>query len=176
MKVSSAIVLCLGFLVASCSAACNCKPTDQACLDKCVIAANSCIVKCENQGNSCQEACITSNWPSAMPKAHKDVLAPSSDAAATGTASSISGTMSATASISASVSTYPSTLSGGSTVMITSTMSSKPSSSLAGGRSTGSTVPKNNIDNTNASASNKQAIFGWSFAIAGVAGVASWMV
>ncbi|CEP10007.1 hypothetical protein [Parasitella parasitica] len=168
MKFSSVIVLGLGFLVASCSAACNCKATDQACLDKCVIAANSCIVKCENQGNACQEACITSNWPSAMPKAHKDVLASSSDATATGTATSMSGTMSATASLSASVSTYPSTLSGGSTIMVTSTISSKPTSSLAGGKATGSSVPKSNIDNTNASAANKQAVLGWSFAAAGV--------
>ena len=35
MKFSSVIVLGLGLFVASCSAACNCKATDQACLDKC---------------------------------------------------------------------------------------------------------------------------------------------
>lgn len=76
----------------------------------------------------------------------------------------------------ASVSTYPSTLSGGSTIMVTSTVFSKPTSSLAGGKSTGSNTPKNNTDNTNANESNKQAIFGWSIVMAGVVGVASWAI
>lgn len=76
----------------------------------------------------------------------------------------------------ASVSTYPSTISGGSTVMVTSTISSKPTSSLAGGKSTGSNTPKNNIDTTNANESNKQVIFGWSMAMAGVVGAASWIL
>ncbi|KAL0138495.1 hypothetical protein V8B55DRAFT_1588095 [Mucor lusitanicus] len=175
MKFSSAIFLGLGLFVASCSAACNCKATDQACLDKCVIAANSCIVKCENQGDSCQEACITSNWPSAMPKEQKDVLAdPSNSTSSAADAATTTGaTMSATASMSVSVSTYPSTLSGGSTIMVTSTMSTKPTSSLAGGKS--SSTPKNNMDNSNTSGSNKQAVLGWSVALAGVVGAASWM-
>ncbi|CAO3626940.1 unnamed protein product [Mucor fragilis] len=82
--------------------------------------------------------------PSAMSKAQKDVLADASNStsSAADAATSTGATMSATAPMSASVSTYPSTLSGGSTIMVTSTMSTKPTSSLAGGKSTGSSTPK----------------------------------
>ncbi|OAD02877.1 hypothetical protein MUCCIDRAFT_155996 [Mucor lusitanicus CBS 277.49] len=110
-----------------------------------------------------------------MPKEQKDVLAdPSNSTSSAADAATTTGaTMSATASMSVSVSTYPSTLSGGSTIMVTSTMSTKPTSSLAGGKS--SSTPKNNMDNSNTSGSNKQAVLGWSVALAGVVGAASWM-
>ncbi|CAO3702053.1 unnamed protein product [Rhizopus stolonifer] len=61
--------LSLVCLVASTFAACNCPPTNQACMDKCeaiVITANTCVVQCQKSrmGTPCEQSCFVNNWPS----------------------------------------------------------------------------------------------------------------
>ncbi|KAI8338137.1 hypothetical protein BC941DRAFT_470133 [Chlamydoabsidia padenii] len=47
----------------SISAACDCDPTDQTCIDKCVTEANSCVTSCKGE-TTCYEKCIDNDWPS----------------------------------------------------------------------------------------------------------------
>ncbi|KAI8051079.1 uncharacterized protein B0P05DRAFT_562871 [Gilbertella persicaria] len=122
---SSLVLFVLGLFVASVSAACDCKPTEQACIDKCVMAANSCIVKCDKEGGSgCRDACITSNWPSSMQAPEKkDILAPNSTQPVS----------SASAGPTSSVSAPNSSI-------------NKPSGSPSMAKPTASNVPKTNMD------------------------------
>ncbi|KAG2231772.1 hypothetical protein INT48_004051, partial [Thamnidium elegans] len=126
MKFTTSIVFGLCILVASCSAACSCSSSDQACMDKCVLAANSCIVQCKDGGDACQKACISSHWP-ASPVSQKDVLGDVSSTVASAMTSA-DASSAPTGSRSESIHVY-STTSGGSAIMITSTI--KPSATNA---------------------------------------------
>ncbi|KAI8642753.1 hypothetical protein BD408DRAFT_415880 [Parasitella parasitica] len=50
--------------VANCSARCDCDATDNACISKCVVEANSCVTSCE-EDIECYESCIDDKWPAA---------------------------------------------------------------------------------------------------------------
>ncbi|KAI9250396.1 hypothetical protein EDC94DRAFT_317011 [Helicostylum pulchrum] len=116
MKFSTCVVSALCVFVASCSAACSCSSSDQACMDKCVLAANSCIVQCKDGGDACQKACISSHWP-ASPVSQKDVLASTVGSAVTSADASVP----TGSSHSETVHVY-STTSGGSAIIVTSTI------------------------------------------------------
>ncbi|KAI9483398.1 MAG: hypothetical protein EXX96DRAFT_558068 [Benjaminiella poitrasii] len=74
MKLTGLIVFGISTFVASCYAACSCRITDQACLERCVITTNKCIINCENRGGYCQQTCIASYWPTVASKLQSDVL------------------------------------------------------------------------------------------------------
>ncbi|KAL7308803.1 hypothetical protein PS15m_010950 [Mucor circinelloides] len=107
------LLFCL-YYIAGCYAHCDCDATDNACISKCVVEANSCVTSC--RGNiECYESCIDDKWPDAdladEPPAFNDVLEETSNGGtvATVTTSVVStvtsmNTASASASMSASIS------------------------------------------------------------------------
>ncbi|KAI8967764.1 hypothetical protein BDF20DRAFT_917367 [Mycotypha africana] len=186
MKFSSLVVFGLGVFVASCAAACDCKASDQSCLDQCVIAANECIVGCRDQGVDCHEACIANNWP-AMHAMPKDVLAEATGSS-TGSAAGPTptggeeGKMVPTAAPTGSVLTA--SMSGAKSMSGGSSGSSRPSAtgSMSGGGMTKPTTGVGSgtkLDNANPSSdacSHTPALLGWSVAMMAFVGSTAWML
>ncbi|KAI8368430.1 hypothetical protein EDC96DRAFT_505600 [Choanephora cucurbitarum] len=58
----------LSLLIASVSAGCNCKPSEQACIDTCVKTANACVTQCNihNPSKECINGCIAATWPTSI--------------------------------------------------------------------------------------------------------------
>ncbi|KAI8994913.1 hypothetical protein BDB01DRAFT_217013 [Pilobolus umbonatus] len=83
ISIMKSIIFILSYLavfIIQCQAACDCDAADQACLQKCVVAANDCIFRCKDTGNACQEACLSTNWPAMIPSEMEKEIMASQDA------------------------------------------------------------------------------------------------